>query len=88
MKATETQNHTTPAEGFKLRGLRWYIVGLVFLATLINYIDRLTLSVLAPLITKDFGFIKHRIRRHHDLVSARLHDQPGAVGQTLRPDRN
>lgn len=41
--------------GFKLNGLRWYIVGLVFLATLINYIDRLTLSVLAPVITKDLG---------------------------------
>jgi ACS family hexuronate transporter-like MFS transporter len=32
--------------------LRWWIVGLVFLATLINYIDRLTISVLAPVITK------------------------------------
>src|SRR5215210_9099521 len=41
--------------GFKLRGLRWWIVGLVFLATLINYIDRLTISVLAPVITKDLG---------------------------------
>jgi ACS family hexuronate transporter-like MFS transporter len=41
--------------GFKLRGLRWWIVGLVFLATLINYIDRLTISVLAPVITRDLG---------------------------------
>lgn len=40
---------------FQVRGLRWWIVGLVFLATLINYIDRLTLSVLAPVITKDLG---------------------------------
>jgi MFS transporter, ACS family, hexuronate transporter len=39
--------------GFKLRGLRWWIVGLIFLATLINYIDRLTISVLAPVITRD-----------------------------------
>jgi ACS family hexuronate transporter-like MFS transporter len=39
--------------GFKLTGLRWWIVGLVFLATLINYIDRLTISVLAPVITHD-----------------------------------
>jgi MFS transporter, ACS family, aldohexuronate transporter len=43
------------SEGFKLTGLRWWIVGLVFLATLINYIDRLTISVLAPVITKDLG---------------------------------
>lgn len=41
--------------GFKLRGLRWWIVGLIFLATLINYIDRLTISVLAPVITRDLG---------------------------------
>jgi ACS family hexuronate transporter-like MFS transporter len=42
-------------EGFKINGLRWWIVSLIFLATLINYIDRQTLSVLAPLITKDLG---------------------------------
>ena len=41
--------------GFKISGLRWWIVSLVFLATLINYIDRLTISVLAPVITKDLG---------------------------------
>lgn len=41
--------------GFKIRGLRWWIIGLVFLATLINYIDRLTISVLAPVITRDLG---------------------------------
>ena len=41
--------------GFKIRGLRWIIVGLIFFATLINYIDRLTVSVLAPLITKDLN---------------------------------
>jgi ACS family hexuronate transporter-like MFS transporter len=39
--------------GFTIRGLRWWIVGLIFFATLINYIDRLTVSVLAPVITKD-----------------------------------
>ena len=41
--------------GFKLRGLRWWIVGLIFFATLINYVDRLTVSVLAPVITRDLG---------------------------------
>ena len=38
-----------------IRGLRWWIVGLVFLATFINFLDRLTVSVLAPVITKDLG---------------------------------
>lgn len=39
----------------RVKGLRWWIIGLVFLATLINYIDRLTVSVLAPLIKADLG---------------------------------
>ncbi len=39
--------------GFKFNGVRWVIIGMVFFATLINYIDRLTISVLAPLIVKD-----------------------------------
>ncbi len=46
---------TTNVAGFKLRGLRWWIISLIFLATLINYIDRLTISVLAPVITRDLG---------------------------------
>jgi MFS transporter, ACS family, hexuronate transporter len=33
-------------------GLRWWIAGLIFLATLINFINRLTVSVLAPVITE------------------------------------
>ena len=32
-------------------GLRWWIAGLIFLATLINFVNRLTVSVLAPVIT-------------------------------------
>ncbi|MFN0085810.1 MAG: MFS transporter [Blastocatellia bacterium] len=36
-----------------MRHLRWWIIGMVFLATLINYIDRLTVSVLAPVITRE-----------------------------------
>lgn len=38
-----------------MRGLRWWIIGLVFLATLINFIDRLTISILGPVITTDLG---------------------------------
>ncbi len=37
------------------RGLRWWMISLVFLATLINFIDRLTISVLAPVITVQLG---------------------------------
>jgi ACS family hexuronate transporter-like MFS transporter len=39
-----------PASVPGVRGLRWWIVGLVFLATLINFIDRLTVSILGPVI--------------------------------------
>src|SRR5436853_2007126 len=33
-----------------VRGLRWWIAALIFLATLINFVNRLTISVLAPVI--------------------------------------
>jgi ACS family hexuronate transporter-like MFS transporter len=39
----------------KLPGLRWLIVSLVFLATVINYIDRQTVSVLKTAIGQDLG---------------------------------
>jgi ACS family hexuronate transporter-like MFS transporter len=38
-----------------VRGLRWWIMGLVFLATLINFVDRLTISILGPVITRQLG---------------------------------
>ena len=34
--------------------LRWWIAGLVFLSTVINYIDRQTLAQLAPLLKREF----------------------------------
>jgi ACS family hexuronate transporter-like MFS transporter len=39
-----------------LRRLRWYIGGLLFLSTVINYIDRQTLSVLAPYIKEEYNW--------------------------------
>lgn len=39
----------------KLRGLRWWILGLVFLAAVLNYVDRQTLFVLAPTIQRDLA---------------------------------
>jgi ACS family hexuronate transporter-like MFS transporter len=36
----------------KLKNIRWYIAGLLFLSSVINYIDRQTLSVVAPVLTK------------------------------------
>ena len=40
------------------KGLRWVIVGLVALATIINYIDRGALGVLWPEISADLGLTK------------------------------
>ena len=39
----------------KISGLRWLMIGLVFLATVINYIDRQTVSVLKTSISTDLG---------------------------------
>lgn len=37
----------------KIRRLRWYIAGLLFLSTVINYVDRQVLSIVAPVLTKE-----------------------------------
>ncbi len=37
-----------------IANLRWWIGGLLFASTIINYVDRQTLSVLAPLLKQDF----------------------------------
>ncbi len=37
----------------KIPRLRWWIAGLLFTATVINYVDRQTLSIVAPVITKE-----------------------------------
>lgn len=42
----------------KIKGLRWYIIGLVCLATIINYIDRSALAIMWPDISKDLGMDK------------------------------
>ncbi len=39
----------------KLKGLRWWIIGLIALATVINYIDRSALAIMWPGISKDLG---------------------------------
>jgi ACS family hexuronate transporter-like MFS transporter len=48
--------HVTNGEATRpWRGhLRWYIAGLLFLSTVINYIDRQTLSVLGPRLKDEF----------------------------------
>ncbi|MGD0010747.1 MAG: MFS transporter [Terriglobia bacterium] len=46
-----------PILGFsrsKIPNLRWWILGLLFLVTMLNYVDRQTLSVLAPFLRDEF----------------------------------
>lgn len=45
---------STPG-GFKIKGLRWWIAGLLLCATMINYLDRQTLSVAASTICKKYN---------------------------------
>ncbi len=40
----------------RVRGLRWYIGGLLFLSTVINYIDRQTLAVLGPELKRVYSW--------------------------------
>jgi len=44
----------TPTKHRPLPALRWWIGGLLFLSTVINYLDRQTLSVLAPYLKRDY----------------------------------
>jgi MFS transporter, ACS family, hexuronate transporter len=40
----------------QIRGLRWYICGLLFLVTFINYVDRVSLGALAPMLQTQIGW--------------------------------
>jgi len=43
----------------KIKGLRWWIIGMIGLATIINYIDRSTLAIMWPSISGDLGMTKN-----------------------------
>ena len=47
----------------KLQGLRWWVIALIALATIINYIDRQALSVLWPDIVDDLFPDKDSLER-------------------------
>lgn len=44
------------AGGTKIKHLRWYICGLLFFATVVNYIDRQVLGALAPELQQKIGW--------------------------------
>jgi ACS family hexuronate transporter-like MFS transporter len=39
----------------KIKGLRWWIIGLIGVSTIINYIDRSAINIMWPYVYKDFG---------------------------------
>jgi len=75
------------SSGFKVRGLRWWIIGMVFAATAINYVDRQCLALLAPQITRElnisnqqYGYIGVALLLAYAIsqtISGRLYDRIG-----------
>jgi ACS family hexuronate transporter-like MFS transporter len=55
---TSTLDYATrsPRETGKTPGLRWWICGLLFFATTINYVDRSVIGVLKPTLQHDLGW--------------------------------
>jgi MFS transporter, ACS family, hexuronate transporter len=78
----------------KVKGLRWWIIGLIFVATVINYIDRTAFALLWPEMGKDLGMDKSDYALMLNIfmatyaaskfLSGRLYDQIGTrIGFTL-----
>ncbi len=66
----------------QLKGLRWYVIGLIALATIINYIDRTAINILWPYIYKDFGIADEGSKDALKLITT-FFMIAYAVGQTL-----
>ncbi len=66
----------------KVKGLRWYIIGLIGLATIINYIDRTAINILWPYIHKDFGITESESKDALKLITT-FFMIAYAIGQTV-----
>lgn len=66
----------------KIKGLRWYIIGLIALATIINYIDRTAINILWPYIHKDFGIAESDSKDALKLITT-FFMIAYAIGQTI-----
>ena len=78
----------------KVKGLRWWIIGLIFVATVINYIDRTAFALLWPQMGEDLGmdqsdyaFLLNVFMATYAIskfLSGRLYDKIGTrIGFTL-----
>lgn len=56
---SETNSHSKlplePNADSRMTNFRWVILGLVFLGTTINYVDRLVMAILVPTLQRDFA---------------------------------
>jgi ACS family hexuronate transporter-like MFS transporter len=52
---TQTMSVAAKVAG-KIRGLRWYICALLFFVTFLNYVDRVSLGAMAPLLKHEIGW--------------------------------
>jgi hypothetical protein len=68
--------------------LRWLMIALDFLATVFNYLDRQTLSVLAPVLQDEFRMSATEYSRIVFLFNAGLHDHERSVRPNHRPRRH
>lgn len=66
----------------KVKGLRWYIITLIAVATVINYIDRSAINILWPFIYHDFGIADADSKNALALVTT-FFMIAYAIGQTL-----
>lgn len=66
----------------KLKGLRWWIIGLIGVATIINYIDRSAINIMWPYIYKEFGIAESESKEALALIT-NVFLAAYAVGQTV-----
>jgi len=66
----------------KTKGLRWYIIGLIAVATIINYIDRSAINILWPYIHTEFGIAESDNKTSLALITT-FFMVAYAIGQTV-----
>lgn len=66
----------------KVKGLRWWILGLIGLATVINYIDRSAINIMWPYIYKEFGIADEDSKQALALIT-NVFLVAYAIGQTI-----
>ena len=71
----------------KIKGLRWWIIGLIALGTVINYIDRSALAVMwwaeGDCIAKDLGYTTQDIAKQQYAIILNVFMVFYAIGQSL-----